>query len=75
MKIEEKFNKRDAKLIEVQQPCVNSGARYALGIKVEFFTLQGSDDPRTLSMHLTPAEALQLAEELISAARCRLSDS
>jgi len=69
MKIEEKFNKRDAKLIEVQSPSVTTGRHLALGISLAFHTLPGSDDPRALRMHLTPDEALHLAELLISAVR------
>jgi hypothetical protein len=75
MKVEEKFNLRDAKLIECQTPFVASGPMYALGIKVEFFTYPDDDDRRTLSMHLTPHEALKFAEDLLSAARCRLTDN
>ena len=69
MKIEEKFNKRDAKLIEVQPPSVKTGMGLALGIRLEFFTLPGDADMRTLKMHLTPDEALLMAELLISGAR------
>lgn len=72
MKIEEKFNKRTADLIEVQPPAINAGPGYSLGIKLEFFTMPGNDDRRTLSMHMTPAEALEMAEGLISAARRRM---
>lgn len=69
VKIEEKFNKRDAKLIAVQPASIHTGAQYALGIKLEFFTLPSDDDMRTLSMHMTPDEALEMAEGLIAAAR------
>lgn len=75
MKIEEKFNKRSADLIAVQQPCITTGAGLALGIKLEFFTTQEVDDLRTLSMRMTPYEALQLAENLINAARRSLDRS
>lgn len=74
MRIEEKFNKRDAKLIECQPPFVHSGSQYALGIVVKFFTNPDDADDRNLSMHLTPHEALKFAEDLLSAARCRLTD-
>lgn len=73
MKVEEKFNKRDAKFIVCQSPSVNSGAHYSLGIKVELFPVYGSYDERTLSMHMTPGEALEFAERLIVAARHRLA--
>lgn len=69
MKIEEKFNKRSADLIAVQQPSISVGTAFALDIKLKFFTAPGVDDLRTLSMHMTPYEALQLAESLINAAR------
>lgn len=69
MKIEEKFNKRDAKLIEVQPPTHHVGPHYALGIRLTFYTLAGSDDMRTIAMHLTPDEALQMAEGLIASVR------
>jgi hypothetical protein len=70
MRIEEKFNKRTAELIEVQPPSFHAGPNFsALGIKATFFQLPGSDDTRTLSVHMTPDEALLLAENLIAAAR------
>lgn len=70
MKIEEKFNKRTAGLVEVQPPSVFTGSvNSALGIRLMFFRVPGSDDQSTLSMHMTPAEALQFAETLVSAAR------
>lgn len=73
MRIQEKFNLRDAKLIECQSPFIASGPMYALGIKVEFFTHPDDDDRRTLSLHLTPQEALKFAEDLLRAARSRMS--
>jgi hypothetical protein len=69
VKVEEKFNRRDAKLIEVQMPSINTGPQCALGIRAEFFTMPEDEDRRTLSVHLSPDEALELAEGLISAAR------
>lgn len=68
MKIEEKFNKRSAELIDVQSPSIQYGNHFDLGIRLQFFTLPGVDDFRTLSMHMTPSEALILAKELIEAA-------
>lgn len=68
MKIEEKFNKRSADLIDVQLPSVNLKPHEAdLGIKLEFFTAQGSDDMRTLAMHMTPDEALSMVALLVDA--------
>lgn len=72
MKIEEKFNKQSATLIDVQQPIVDSSAGNALGIKVKFFQVNKeleTFDSRALAMHLTPLEALEFAQNLISAAR------
>lgn len=69
MKIEEKFNKRTAELIEVQPASIHAGPTHALGIKLEFFTLPGNADMRTISMYLTPDEALEMAGGLIAAAR------
>jgi hypothetical protein len=69
VKIDEKFNKRTANLIEVQPPSVRVGPQYALGIVAEFYTLPGDPDQRTLKIHLTPAEALHLSEQLLAAAR------
>lgn len=69
MKIEEKFNKRSANLIEVQPPTVHTGAAYALGIRLTFYPVVSDPDRRTLAMHLTPDEALEMAEGLIAAAR------
>lgn len=67
MKIEEKFNKRTAGLIAVQNPSVHVGAHLALGIKIEFFPESEAGDSRTLRMHMTRDEALHLARDLLSA--------
>lgn len=70
MKIEEKFNRRSAELIEVQLPLVRLSPHEAqLGIKLEFLTTPGADDLRTLAMHLTPDEALQMVALLVDAVR------
>ncbi|WP_313453438.1 hypothetical protein [Stutzerimonas nitrititolerans] len=69
-KVEEKFNKRGANLVEVLPPEVNAIA-YSLGVRVQF--LAGGDDHRTLIMHLDPDEALRLAEQLIASARRRIA--
>jgi hypothetical protein len=69
MLIEEKFNKRSADLMEVQPPSFHVGPYYsALGIKATFHLIPG-EDTRTISAHMTPSEVLQLAENLIAAAR------
>lgn len=70
MRVEERFNRRSAELIEAQQPLVDSG--FALGVRARFFTMPGSDDGRTLSVHMTPDEALAFARDLIEAARRRI---
>lgn len=75
MKVEEKFNKRVAPLITVQPPLVDASAGLAEGIRVRLFPSNehgGGLDGRTLSMHLTPIEALEFAQNLIAAARDRL---
>jgi hypothetical protein len=70
MKIEEKFNKRSADLVEVQLPSVHlSPFEAELGIKLKFFTLRGSDDLRTLAMHMTPDEGLEMVALLVDALR------
>jgi len=70
MRVEEKFNLRSARLLEVQMPHVKSGPSLALGIKVTFF--QKNDDAevydgRTLAVHMTRDEAIEFAKELLSA--------
>lgn len=72
MRVEEKFNKRAADLVECQQPHVTSGACFTLGIKLECVPVDYTDG-RTLSIHLTPDEALSLARELIAAAQRRIA--
>jgi hypothetical protein len=76
MKVEEKFNKRAATLIKVQSPIVDAGAGLAEGVRIRLYPSNehgGVNDGRTLSMHLTPTEALEFAQNLIAAARDRLS--
>lgn len=66
MRIEERFNKRAAELVEVQPPTIQTGVELALGIKLTFYQLPGDDnDGRTLAMHMTPREALTMAQRLI----------
>ncbi|WP_219096228.1 hypothetical protein [Pseudomonas sp. UMAB-40] len=74
MQVDEKFNKRVAPLIKVQPPLVDAQAGPEC-IRVRLFTSNedgGVSDNRTLSMHLTPFEALEFAQNLIAVARDRL---
>lgn len=68
MKIEERFNVKTAKLVEVQPPSVSFGHHLGPDVKLQFFPICYSDDRRNLHMHLSPSEALQLAADLIRAA-------
>jgi hypothetical protein len=75
VKVEEKFNKRAAALIEVQAPLVDDGPGFTLGVRVRLHPGNESGgclDGRMLSMYLTPLEALEFAESLIGAARNRI---
>lgn len=76
MRVEEKFNKRMAPLIEVQTPQVDSGFGLELGVRVCLYPVVDSatvfDGSRTLSMHLTLLEALEFAQRLIAAAHSHL---
>lgn len=76
MKIEEKFNKRSAKLIDVQTPLVvHAGGGMALGIKLTATPERDAGSigsGEQLCIHMTPAEALELAQQLINAARLQI---
>jgi len=75
MKVEEKFNRRAAPLIDCQPAVVDAGAGLALGVRVRIYPGNESGgvmDGRTLSMHLTPDEALEFAQNLVAAARERI---
>ncbi|MDN7179085.1 hypothetical protein M0D69_13890 [Caballeronia sp. SEWSISQ10-4 2] len=72
MKLEERFNLRSAQLVEVQKPSVRTGGGLALGIKVTFIAA-AEHDFRSIGLHLTPTEALQLAEDLIHCAHHQLT--
>ncbi|OHV78270.1 hypothetical protein [Rhizobium sp. LCM 4573] len=74
MRVEERFNKKSAPLLECVQPHVVHRRGFALGIKVEFYQAGDNCDGRTLSVHLTPQEALKMAEDLIAQSRRALSD-
>ena len=67
MKLEEKFNRRDAKLLQSGW-YLNHGPQYAARIKVSFHSME-PDDRASLALHLNVNEALELAESLIQAAR------
>ena len=71
MRIDEKFNKREAKLVSGSASVI-SGRAFALGVRILF--KEDTGDARALACHMTPVEALKLAEELIGAARARLED-
>ena len=71
MKIQEKFNLRDAKLVESSLMLTASPA-LALGIRV-MFTPIADGDYRNLALHLTPDEAIEFAQKLLSAAILRKS--
>ncbi len=73
MRIEEKFNLRASKLLEVQQPIVDAKHGDALGVRVRIFQALAANDGRALAAHMTPHEALLLAEHLIAAAREKLA--
>lgn len=68
MKIEEKFNKRGAALVEVATPIMHSGPQYAEGVCVTFGEAYEAGD-RDLHLHMTPAEAMDFAIELLRVAR------
>lgn len=68
MKIEEKFNLKSATPIDARLSAVSTGPQYPTGVKLQFFAVD-PDDRRTISWHVTPDEALQLAAELIAAYR------
>ena len=65
MRVEEKFNRKSAKLLEVL-PVVRTGGGLALGLKVTFYGQETQG--RTLSAHMTRDEALGLARDLVAAA-------
>ena len=71
MKAEEKFNKKSAVLLECQAPEVHSGPPLPLGVRIRVYTLPGPD-ARSLSLNLSPVEALKLAEDLVREARSAL---
>lgn len=73
MRMDQKFNKRTAQLIEIQNPHVKSDGIFALGMAVSFYSLPG-EETGTLNLHLTPLEALAFAENLISCARLSLKN-
>lgn len=65
MKADYNFNRRAAKLIDVNGADVSTGISSSLGVRITLFA-NGSSD--VLRIHLTPVEARRLAESLLSAA-------
>lgn len=64
MRADEKFKKQSAKLVSCQQPVVQSSTSLALGMSITIYPAVESVDDRNFAIHLTPQEALQLAEDL-----------
>lgn len=71
MRIEEKFNKRSANLVEVVPPAVRAGPQHELGVCATFYSVHDSGKGQ-ITMHLTPLEALAFAGQLIEAATRQL---
>lgn len=68
MKIQEKFNKRGAALVDVGLPSVRYGKHFELGVIAEFFTRFGATKSGEISMHLTVDEDHEFGLQLIKAA-------
>jgi len=69
MVIDEKFNKRAAKLIDVNR-FIRVPRSDAKGIMIEFSAVHNSHPEMLgsgLKLHMTPDEALQMAHDLIEA--------
>lgn len=71
MRIDEKFNKREAAQVEVVPPIIHHGPPYELGVRV---TLHATHDTGKgkLAMNMTAFEALEFAAELVTAATRQL---
>lgn len=72
MQVEEKFNIKTAALITTQSPVVDHSFINPDGVRVRLYPAHVADqefDKRTLTMHLSPLEALEFAENLVHAAR------
>ena len=67
MRIDRQFNKRSAPLVELRHGFVDHGLHLGLGVRVRFFPVDNSIG--CLAAHMTPHEALEMAEDLISHAR------
>lgn len=65
MLADEKFKKRGTRLVSCQQPEVRGSVSLALGMAITIYPVVESVDDRNFAIHLTPSEALQLAEDLI----------
>lgn len=76
MQVEEKFNIKSAALITTQSPLVDHSFNNPQGVRVRLYLEHVADqefDKRTLTMHLSPLEALEFAENLVHAARKHLA--
>lgn len=62
MRVDEKFNLKSARLVNCEQPVVESGGGLALGMKIR---ITHAADGRGLNIHLTPEQALKLADDLV----------
>ena len=68
MQVQEKFNSRSAKLIEVHPPHVSSNPTWASPVKVRFFN-KDTESHKEIHMQMTPDEAINFASRLITAAQ------
>lgn len=71
MKIQEKFNLKSAKLIEVMSPTIHTGPHYELGMQIRFYQPSDQQDRREIVLYMTPDEALDFGLALIDTARRR----
>ncbi|WKV22051.1 hypothetical protein Phage2-1_00050 [Achromobacter phage 2-1] len=70
MKADEKFNKRAAKLVDIQYAAVYDRSDLSEGMAIGFG--ENGGDERDLRIHLTPQEAIKLAMELLEKAHRKL---
>ena len=74
MKVEQKFNKRSAPLVDCG-PSTIQGRGDALGVCVTLIPSAEQfdrDDVGALRLHMTPAEAIDFGLDLIAAGKARL---
>ncbi len=79
MKVERNFNKRTAPLVEIRKPLIDHGKGDALGVQVVMIPADqdgttSSVEIGVLRMHMTPQEALDHAENLITHAQALLAE-